>query len=491
MKQKEREQRRRTPGQRIRLFALLVMCMAGVSGALTATAGAVTYETQGCAATAPQWRIIYRLHPTDTQGRSVPPATLAAAPADAAHFAQLVGDLSGCAVRMRVDVVEDAGAWTGAMPSDGYDAPFALYPATGQEDYGGRTYSSVGGFVAVYPAFADGRGPNEMTLVHEWLHIVTHFYRTPLGWPAGDVHACKSYAPSSTYDCNTPALFGALMTGTYMENGQSKGLPVDQWAYQGTPLTPLNVPALDLKVTPPSGLNYFPGGSLQISGPVADADDIQLVYTDLDNGKAINKATAHAAGGRVSTGLSYRYDGAGRYRVCAVANDRMLAVTGKGCADYTVPDLRLPKDSDGDRVPDDRDGCPTLSFATPTGCPAPQPLRDSVKVRAGKRAVGDLIITAERKGTSYRVKAVASLRLKAGRWRVKVCTGQVAGRRLSGKAACRIGTVTFTRRRPQHSVIARTQLNSGRAGATVTAVRVGSPKLRAQQPRMAVIDLHS
>lgn len=257
----------------------------------------MTYATAGCPDSAPQWRIEYRLHFSDGAGRTVSRDLQASMLAEADRFAQETGRLSECAVRLRLDVVEDAGPYTGTasgyevgkeqVPA-GYDALLVAYPAPDGRGGGGIT-----DFKAAWFPVTD-RAPNRYLLMHEWLHMVVGFYRTPIGWPHDDVHgACErpDYAERArdadggTWGCMVnPGWFSDLMTGRVPENGQLRGLPRDQWAWQGTPTDRRNTP------TDPADVSVWADVErrrLTLAGPAGPAE---LVITAADGRERVRRA---------------------------------------------------------------------------------------------------------------------------------------------------------------------------------------------------------
>jgi hypothetical protein len=231
---------------KICVLCALVLCL---TFAASGSSSAAAYDTQGCPDSAPQWRILYRLHFSDNvTGRTLSTSTMAAVLDNTQKFTQAVGDLSGCAVRMHVDTVDDAGPYhygSGVTIADvaptGYDAAFDRYPAGGEERFSGETLNHV----SIFPVAEVSNEPNPMLLMHEWLHQVVTFYTTPLGWPVDDVHGGCQRPDYQALDPNWGCMvlahyFADMMTGKVMEDGRPKGLPVDQWAYQGTPAHPLH-----------------------------------------------------------------------------------------------------------------------------------------------------------------------------------------------------------------------------------------------------------
>lgn len=220
------------------LVVALVVCAAGLPG----VAFAATYETAGCPPTAPLWKIQFKFHPVDEAGRTMPSPDNTAALEEVSQFAQLVGQLSECAVRVRVDVVEDAGVWRDQRAvTPGYDSTFYRHPSNGEEAYAGETDNET----VVFPVPADrNNAPNSRLIMHEWLHLVVGFYSPSQGWPREDVHgACLHPAYKDNGPCMINAQwFSDLMLGRIVENGQSKGLLRDEWAYQGTKVNPLHRP---------------------------------------------------------------------------------------------------------------------------------------------------------------------------------------------------------------------------------------------------------
>lgn len=235
----------------VRLLVSLVLALTALGTPPAAAAPLVVYETPGCAG-APTWNIRYHLHWTSSTGKVLDPAGRQQALDSARGFAEQVGELSACAVRVRVEVVDEAGAYSEAVRhlTPGYDADFYRYPKEGDEGFSGQTQWRT----AIFPV-PEGSNwePNALLLMHEWLHMVVNFYAPPNGWPRKDVHgACDRpdyLARRPGWSCMIlPEWFGDLMTDKVLEDGVAKGLPPDQWAYQGTPEHPLHVEP-DLWVT--------------------------------------------------------------------------------------------------------------------------------------------------------------------------------------------------------------------------------------------------
>ena len=226
----------------MRLLALLVL-LCGVLVPVPANAADVpgVYETPRCAG-APTWSIRYHLYWSSSTGKTLDRSQRQLALDSAKSFVEQVGELSQCAVRVRLEVVDEAGPYSEAVRqlTPGYDADFYRYPKQGDEGFSGQTQ----GRTAVFPVPSGWDWePNALLLMHEWLHMVVNFYIPPVGWPREDVHgACDRadyLAQRPGWSCMVlPEWFADLMTGKVVEDGVAKGLPPDQWAYQGTPEHP-------------------------------------------------------------------------------------------------------------------------------------------------------------------------------------------------------------------------------------------------------------
>lgn len=290
------------------------------------TAQAATYDTAGCPDSAPVWNILYKLHFSDAQGRTIPADTLQAALNNAKDMVQKVGDFSECAVRMHMDVIEDAGVWTNdrSKPPN-YDMVFLRHPAVGDEGYAGRTDYKW----AVFPVGADDE-PNPMLLMHEWLHAVVDFYSTPLGWPKDDVHGgCgredyKALDPG--WGCMVlPRYFADMMTGRVVENGQPKGLPREQWGLQGTPTHPRNAdPKLSITYDTATRQVTLTGRS----GPAS----VTISRLSGQTIRAIPTTLAAGQFARVPVGLL----GAGSYNACLDTPASLEFRAGHVCTTFTA-----------------------------------------------------------------------------------------------------------------------------------------------------------
>ncbi len=97
-----------------RVLLAIAVALAFASPARAGTLAA-SFHTPGCAG-APVWRIGYRLYWIDDHGRTASRAGYDALLDHARVFAAMVGDASGCAVRVRIDVYDEGSA---VWPRDG------------------------------------------------------------------------------------------------------------------------------------------------------------------------------------------------------------------------------------------------------------------------------------------------------------------------------------------------------------------------------------
>ena len=173
----------------MRLLVGLALVLGVLSAPPAIAADTVVYETPGCAG-APTWSIRYHLYWSSITGKTLDPSQRQQALDSAEDFADLVGELGQCAVRVRVEVVDEAAAYSDAARTltPGYDADFYRYPREGDEGYSGLTQ----GRMATFPVPSGSHWePNGLLLLHEWLHMVVNFYIAPKGWTHEDVHgAC-------------------------------------------------------------------------------------------------------------------------------------------------------------------------------------------------------------------------------------------------------------------------------------------------------------
>ena len=236
----------------VRLLGSVVLAVGVLGAPPAAAADTVVYETPGCAG-APTWSIRYHLYWSSVTGKTLDHSQRQQALDSAEDFAEQVGELGQCAVRVRLEVVDEAVTYSDAARTltPGFDADFYRYPEEGDEGYSGLTQ----GRTATFPVPVGSHWePNGLLLLHEWLHMVVNFYIPPNGWPHEDVHgAC--YRPDYRamrpgWSCMIlPEWFGDLMTGKVVEDGVAKGLPAAQWAYQGTPEQPRHLdPELSVSV---------------------------------------------------------------------------------------------------------------------------------------------------------------------------------------------------------------------------------------------------
>ena len=169
----------------MRLLALLAL-LCGVLVPVPANAADVpgVYETPRCAG-APTWSIRYHLYWSSSTGKTLDRSQRQLALDSAKSFVEQVGELSQCAVRVRLEVVDEAGPYSEAVRqlTPGYDADFYRYPKQGDEGFSGQTQ----GRTAVFPVPSGWDWePNALLLMHEWLHMVVNFYIPPVGWPRED-----------------------------------------------------------------------------------------------------------------------------------------------------------------------------------------------------------------------------------------------------------------------------------------------------------------
>lgn len=316
-----------------------------------------SYDTQGCPVNAPIWRIHYDLYWSNAAGVRLDQAQMQSVLDAMGNFAQDVGLLTECSVRVHVDIESHSDPYTyalepvdggGYMPPtpDGYDAEFTRVPATDPLPYSGLASLSSALFPVV-PGSAETGSPWELLLMHEWLHTVVNFYTAPMGWPNQDVHgACyrSDYPDGGTYDglpiagCMVdPHWFHDLMTGEVSENGQLKGLPRDQWAYQGTPTHPHHVNP-QLSVTYSGGSK--PALNITTAAPYNKGASPISAYSG-----PLTVTVTSPAGGTTTATTTFPSDGRyllpptlvpGKYRACVSTNatDEYLAATS--CVSFTV-----------------------------------------------------------------------------------------------------------------------------------------------------------
>jgi hypothetical protein len=218
-----------------------------------------SYVTPGCEQ-ATVWKIGYRFYWRNDRGMTRPTSDILEAMESARLFADKVGQFSECGVRISFDFFDEGEAvFTGgynvssgwvqgdseAFVDNRYDYAFYRAPDV-------ATVSGVTNFRdAFFPISAseDASAPWWGLQMHEWLHGVVHFYsHIQQGWPFEDVHGgCQRpdyIARDPGYGCMVlPSWFADLMTGRVVENGLGKGILQPEWAYFGTPLNPLHVPA--------------------------------------------------------------------------------------------------------------------------------------------------------------------------------------------------------------------------------------------------------
>lgn len=311
-------------------LALVAAALLGAPHIATA-AGPVTFETPGCAG-APQWRIKYHLYWLSNNGNALDIAGREAAVQSARGFTEAVGDLGGCAVRVRVDVVDEVGAYSEEVriATTGYDADFYRYPRRGDEQFTGQTDYRT----AIFPVPPGWDWePNSLLLMHEWLHMVVLFYDAPNGWPRNDVHgACDRpdyMAMRPGFSCwILPEWFRDLMTGQVSEDGVLKGLPASQWVYQGTPLNPLHAdPDLNLSLERPNVLV-----TSEFNGDAA----LQFVHS----GQVVSESVVPVRPGEDSRARldTSRY---GAWTVCATTPEVLAFRPGRTCINYRAdPNVR-------------------------------------------------------------------------------------------------------------------------------------------------------
>jgi hypothetical protein len=319
-------------------LAALVLALVIASPA-RAESLAASFHTPGCA-DAPVWRLGYRLYWSDDHGRVASRAGYDALLDHARVFAADAGAASGCAVRLRIDVYDEAGtAWPAtssqtAYPRDtdafqrrhGYDAVFARFPQVGDEGYSGVAHSVLPlNFRAKFPGSAEpltpwgAVEPESGTLWHEWLHLVVGFYsRVRQGWPANDVHgACEHGYSCAGVDVR---YFADLMTGRVLEGTTPRGILPDEWAYYGTPAHPHHQdPGLFVRVrTNNAGWNH-------------GVRRVVLTYADARSGRRAYRRVVTHGGWTLTPPMR-----PGLYRVCltSAAGDRYVA--GRFCDTYRV-----------------------------------------------------------------------------------------------------------------------------------------------------------
>ena len=310
----------------MRLLVGLALVLGVLSAPPAIAADTVVYETPGCAG-APTWSIRYHLYWSSITGKTLDPSQRQQALDSAEDFADLVGELGQCAVRVRVEVVDEAAAYSDAARTltPGYDADFYRYPREGDEGYSGLTQ----GRMATFPVPSGSHWePNGLLLLHEWLHMVVNFYIPPNGWPHEDVHgACHRpdyQAMRPGWSCMIlPEWFGDLMTGKVMEDGIAKGLPTDQWAYQGTPEHPRHLdPELSVSVD-----------SQNVSVSTDYTGDARLMFSHA--GSAVSEAQLPVVSG-VESRRRLDTTRLGRWTVCASTPEVEAFRAATDCSDYLV-----------------------------------------------------------------------------------------------------------------------------------------------------------
>lgn len=315
-------------GYGVRVLLSLALVTAVLVGAPQASsaAGSETFETPRCAG-APLWRIRYHLYWQSSNGNTLDVAGRDAAVQSARSFTEAVGDLGNCAVRVRIDLVDEVGAYSEAVRTvtPGYDADFYRYPRRGDEAFSGQTDYRT----AIFPVSPGWDWePNSLLLMHEWLHMVVMFYDPPNGWPRNDVHgACERpdyLAMRPGFSCMIlPEWFRDLMTGQVLEDGVRKGLPVPQWAYQGTPLNPLHAdPGLRLWLNRPH---------VVISSEFSGDATVQFSHS----GQLVSESAVPVRPG-VESQVRLDTSRYGRWTVCAMTPEVIAFRPGKTCIDYRV-----------------------------------------------------------------------------------------------------------------------------------------------------------
>ncbi|MDQ3767920.1 MAG: hypothetical protein M3370_00345 [Actinomycetota bacterium] len=227
------------------LVCAIVVCLL----AAPPLAQAATYTTTGCDG-APTWRVLYRMYFSDSDGITVQRAGEVEAVylRSVQTFVDEVGRFSRCGIRVAVDVERSATPFTSLVDTfpATYDSLYTSMPQRyddNQPRYRAQTFARH----ATYPIATD-RVPISVDLTHEWMHQAIDFwYETPLGWLTRDCSesACNTVhgrcsAPGTV--CPEHGLFEGLLTGTIIENGTARGLPIDQYRAQGTPAHPRNFP---------------------------------------------------------------------------------------------------------------------------------------------------------------------------------------------------------------------------------------------------------
>lgn len=310
----------------MRLLVSLVLALTALGPPPAAAAPPVVYETPGCAG-APTWNIRYHLYWSSSTGKVLDPGGRQQALDSAQGFAEQVGKLSECAVRVRVEVADEAGAYSEAVRqlTPGYDADFYRYPKEGDEGFSGQTQWRTAIFPV--PEVSDWE-PNALLLMHEWLHMVVNFYIPPNGWPRKDVHgACDRsdyLALRPGWSCMIlPEWFAGLMTGSVLEDGVSKGLPPGQWVYQGTPEHPLHIDP-DLAVT------------LDSRRVLVETDFTGDARLRFSHSEAVVSDTVLPLVGGVETGRPLNKTKFGRWTVCATTPEVDAFRSATDCRDYLV-----------------------------------------------------------------------------------------------------------------------------------------------------------
>jgi hypothetical protein len=301
-----------------------------------------SYSTATCSI-GNEWRVLYRLYFTDTEGRTTTRDATSEVLTNAKSFADAVGTDSACSLRMHIDV-QDMGdtPWPAgklrpddieaAIDRGGYDAAFVRHPLR-NETYAGVTgISDLRHFVSAFPVDPAGLqvrcpdcdiDPTVGLMEHEWMHQVVAFYDPVQGWPTNDVHGGyeHGYCESATF-CSQVyrGYFAAMLQGTVIDGGRPTGLLPADYLRDGRPAAPARAASPDWTYSFLAGQGSAPG-RLEINVPASyDGAAVIEVYK---GGQALRTASQRAGTFRLLA------DADGNYRVCVQLPGTQRFRTGK------------------------------------------------------------------------------------------------------------------------------------------------------------------
>lgn len=246
--------------KRAAAFASIVLGVLLGGGVAQADTPAAFYTTPGCGS-APVWTIGYRIWGSTSDGTKAPASVIATAKDQARSFAEQVGAMSACGIRIAIDVYDLTGSvwqlqtYKGAndwiyedeaadaqsfRDAHGYDSVFDSYPLGAIRGYDGLTYPADR--VSLFPVLPPYVEPPWILLMHEWLHQVVWFYRD-VAWPSNDVHGACEHGYTGASCGLIQAYFADLLQGKVAENGRSLGIRPEDWLRDGTPVHP-NAPQI-------------------------------------------------------------------------------------------------------------------------------------------------------------------------------------------------------------------------------------------------------